>query len=64
MAVLQDQKWKWVRQKKGGDALEEEERVGKFSTRLSVLQGAVTKAEGCYPRPRTGASPAICAEPR
>ena len=30
MTVLQDQKWKWVCRKKGGDVLEGEERVGKF----------------------------------
>ena len=36
MAVLQDQKWKWVRQKKGGDALEEEERVGNVCTAAQI----------------------------
>jgi hypothetical protein len=36
LAVLQDQKWKWVRQKKGGDALEEEERVGNVCTAAQI----------------------------
>lgn len=36
MTVLQDQKWKWVRRKKGGDVLEGEERVGNVCTAAQV----------------------------
>lgn len=36
MTVLQDQKWKWVCQKKGGDVPEEEERVGNVCTAAQI----------------------------